>query len=309
MKTGAVITAAGVPRPAHDFKPLVKIGNTTIISRMVSNLRAAGITDIVAVTGYRAEELEKELSARGVTFLKNEDYATTDMFASARIGLRYLMSRVDRIVFSPGGVPFFHDNTLRAEMACDAPCVIPRFKGRNGHPILLASSLIPSVLEYGGSEGLRGALRSLPIKPLYVDVDDEGTVINVDRPDDFKKIADLRPKPGVRPAVKLQLVGEEPFMGPGPVTLLLQIDRLGSVREACTRTGISYSKGWKMIQRAEKALGCTLVERQQGGRNGGAAVLTEACRDIICRYEAFNEAVMEHVRREYEEIFGDYPFA
>ena len=110
---------------------------------------------------------------------------------------------------------------------------------------------------------------------------------------------------GVGPAVKLMLAGEKPFFGPGTINLFLQIDRLGSVRGACEATGISYSKGWKMISRAEKALNCRLVDRQQGGKNGGAAALTDTCREVIRRYKDLEASVREYARAEYERIFGD----
>ena len=110
---------------------------------------------------------------------------------------------------------------------------------------------------------------------------------------------------GIGPAIKLMLAGEKPFFGPGTINLFEQIDRLGSVRGACEATGISYSKGWKMISRAEKALNCKLVDRQQGGKNGGAAALTDTCREVIRRYKELEASVREYARAEYERIFGD----
>lgn len=113
---------------------------------------------------------------------------------------------------------------------------------------------------------------------------------------------------GIRPAIKLMLAGEEPFFGPGTIQLFHMIDRLGSVRGACSATGISYSKGWKMIRRAEKALECKLVERKQGGKNGGEAILTDICREVIRRYEELQTSLREYAQTEYERIFGDVSF-
>ena len=114
---------------------------------------------------------------------------------------------------------------------------------------------------------------------------------------------------GIGPAIKLMLAGEKPFFGPGTINLFEQIDRLGSVRGACEATGISYSKGWKMISRAEKALNCKLVDRQQGGKNGGAAALTDTCREVIRRYKELEASVREYARAEYKKAFGDMSFS
>lgn len=81
-------------------------------------------------------------------------------------------------------------------------------------------------------------------------------------------------------------VGEnENFFGPGIVFLLRQIDTLGSVRDACAKTGMSYSKGWSLIRSAEKELGYTVVERSPGGKHGGVANVSEAGKDILRKYE------------------------
>lgn len=114
---------------------------------------------------------------------------------------------------------------------------------------------------------------------------------------------------GISPAVKLMLAGEKPFFGPGTINLFMQIERLGSVRGACEATGISYSKGWKMISRAERALNCRLVERQQGGKNGGAAALTETCREVIRRYKELEASIQDYARTEYAKVFGDMSFS
>ena len=78
----------------------------------------------------------------------------------------------------------------------------------------------------------------------------------------------------LHPALKLRLARKRIFFGPGPAELLMQIKRTDSVRMACEQMGISYSKGWKMINTMEEELGYKVTKRQQGGRNGGSACLT-----------------------------------
>ena len=77
MRVGAVIVAAGMSTRMDDFKQLMKIGNLTMVERVVINFLRTGVKDIVMVTGYRADEVEKSLRHFGITFLRNEDYETT----------------------------------------------------------------------------------------------------------------------------------------------------------------------------------------------------------------------------------------
>ena len=56
--------------------------------------------------------------------------------------------------------------------------------------------------------------------------------------------------------MKVSLAVNSSFFGPGAVTLLTQIDRLGSVTgRPAQKTGMSYSKGWKLIHTAEEETG------------------------------------------------------
>lgn len=101
MKTGAVIVAAGTSSYMTDFKPMLKMGRTTLIKRIISTLKQAGADPILVVTGSNADQLEKHISRMGVICLRNERYTETQMFESARIGLEYLHDKCDRILLHP----------------------------------------------------------------------------------------------------------------------------------------------------------------------------------------------------------------
>ena len=107
----------------------------------------------------------------------------------------------------------------------------------------------------------------------------------------------------IRPRLKVQLTGTEPFFGPGVRTLLESIRKEGSVREACEKMGLSYSKGRKMLERAERELGYTIVERSPGGKNGGSASVSEDGMRLLTRYERFEKELTELAEEKYREIF------
>ena len=107
----------------------------------------------------------------------------------------------------------------------------------------------------------------------------------------------------IRPRLKVQLAGTEPFFGPGVKTLLECIREAGSVRDACEKMGLSYSKGRKMLERAERELGYTIVERSPGGKNGGSARVSEDGMRLLSRYERFEKELTELAEEKYREIF------
>ena len=59
-----------------------------------------------------------------------------------------------------------------------------------------------------------------------------------------------------RPVVKIKIYQEDLVFGPGLIMLLEQIQTTESMKDACAQMEMSYSKGWKIINRAEKELDC-----------------------------------------------------
>ena len=91
--------------------------------------------------------------------------------------------------------------------------------------------------------------------------------------------------------------------GPGTIRLLTEIDRCGSVRHAAEAMEVSYGKTWKMIRDIEDAVGESVVERQQGGPNGGSARITEAGYDLIKRYNLLANDIKAYAKKRFEEEF------
>ena len=188
---GAVIAAAGMSSRMKEFKQLMDVGGISMAEQTVRGFQEAGIREIVMVTGYRAEEVERRLSGAGILFLRNPDYEHSDMFASAKIGFAALADRCDRIFFCPADIPLFAREVIPRLLSEDADIVIPSRERHAGHPILLRSELIPGVLQYEGSGGLRAALASLSASRTYVEVRDEGSFLDADTPEDYVKLTEF----------------------------------------------------------------------------------------------------------------------
>ena len=81
--------------------------------------------------------------------------------------------------------------------------------------------------------------------------------------------------------VKLTLCTEDRFFGPGVCELLERIRETGSIQAAAARMELSYTKAWKILNRAEQELGASLITRVSGGRNGGSSTLTPAGEEAV----------------------------
>ena len=111
-------------------------------------------------------------------------------------------------------------------------------------------------------------------------------------------------KIALHPSVQVRLGKEDLFFGPGKAWLMECIEETGSMQEACTKMGLSYSKAAKMMKKAEKQLGFKLLERRIGGSGGGGSKLTEEGRELLKKYRELTRRVQEDADRVFAEVFG-----
>ena len=304
MQIGALIVAAGMSKRMGEFKPMLSIGSISVAQRVVATLSQAGVNKIVMVTGYNATMLERHLSGNGIIFLRNEDYETTQMFDSVKIGLSYLLDKCDKVLFTPVDVPLFTAKTVRAILDSGASLAVPMCEGQQGHPILIDNGLIPEILNDCGEMGLKGAMDRCSVPLRRIDVDDPGTIHDADTPEDFSQLVDYHNSQLVRPVVSVSLNKEKPFFDSKIAMLLMLVDETKSVRAASQRMQLSYSSCWNIIRTLESQLNYTLIERSQGGAGGSQSRLTDRGRALLQRYTAYEQALKEQANTLYEQYFG-----
>ena len=303
MTTGALIVAAGMSSRMGDFKPMLNIGSISIAQRVVATFQQAGVDKIVMVTGYNATALERHLAGNGIVFLRNEAYETTQMFDSARIGLRYLRDKCDRVLFTPVDIPLFTAATVQALLQSGAKLACPVCEGESGHPTLIASSLVDAILADDGKDGLRGALERCGEEMTQVPVVDRGILHDADTPEDYRALLAYHNRQLVRPVLSVSLTREKVFFDARTAMLLRLIDETQSVRTACQRMQMSYSGGWNLIRALESELSRTLIERSQGGAGGGKSRLTEDGRRLLEQYEAYVSVLRDEAGRLFAQYF------
>lgn len=108
-----------------------------------------------------------------------------------------------------------------------------------------------------------------------------------------------------RPVVKLQVCTGEPVFGPGLIELMEHLEKNSSIKEACQKMGMSYSKGWKIINRAEKELGSILILRHQGGKSGGKCEITREGRMLMEKYRAMEAEVEMCTQTSFQRWFNE----
>lgn len=197
LKTGGIVLAAGLSSRMGDFKPLLKIGNKVLIEATIDTLLEAGINEIVVVLGYRGSEIQAYLSkhtyARQITFAYNENYATTDMLESIRIGIRKL-GECDAFFILPGDMPAVKNETFQLlknkmqEVYEHTLVAFPTVSHSRKHPPLVSIKCRQLILEYEGTNGLRGFWSQIEDKSIYADISDDGCALDADTRQDYEKL-------------------------------------------------------------------------------------------------------------------------
>lgn len=193
----AVIPAAGLssrmrvaapPLPGDGFKPLLRLGGSTLLEHTARTFREAGVREIIVVAGHRADETLAEAGRLGLTAVINRDFEQ-GMFSSVKTGLAALPTDVGAVFVLPVDIPLVRSSTVRrlTESFVGEPVLMPVFQGETGHPPLIAAPGISFILGWQGEQGLRGALNVLagPGGPKRVSVADAGVLFDVDTPGAF----------------------------------------------------------------------------------------------------------------------------
>lgn len=100
---------------------------------------------------------------------------------------------------------------------------------------------------------------------------------------------------------KIIIVDErgEPFMGPGVLQLLRQIQEHKSINRAAEHMNLSYVKALKMLNRLEADLGRRFLVRRRGGNHGGGTGITRFGKRYIAEYGRLQKRVHARAEREF----------
>jgi molybdenum cofactor cytidylyltransferase len=173
----ALLLAAGRSRRMGAFKPLLPFGDRTLIECCISNLRAAGIEDIIVVMGHRAEDVREHLQDLNVTFAVNPD-PDSEMSASIACGVKQvhpnaralLIALVDHPAVSPQVITL-----LIERWRLGARLVQPEYEGHGGHPVLIDLAYREYLAAIDPQRGLRALfdahraeVRRVPVESPYV---------------------------------------------------------------------------------------------------------------------------------------------
>jgi molybdenum cofactor cytidylyltransferase len=183
------------------FKPLLPFGKKTVIECCIDYLRDGGVETIVVVLGHRAEEVQKSLAGHELIFAINPD-PNSEMGASVAAGVSALPPSCEAALIALSdhpAVPSKIVSTLIETWKKGARLVIPTWKERGGHPVLVDLSFKPELLNLSSRGGLRALFEAHKNDVKRVPVDSPFIARDMDTWDDYRTLHEEvtgKPAPG-----------------------------------------------------------------------------------------------------------------
>jgi glycerophosphoryl diester phosphodiesterase len=192
----AILPAAGASRRMGRPKLLLPFRGRPLIAGVTEALRRAGVHDIVLVTAPDDEELRAWAREAGLLLAVNPD-PERGMLSSIREGIAAaggttaLAERGETLLVSPADLPNLGAGTvgalLRGMAETGAPLGVPVYRGKRGHPLAISPALIPEIETLDADVGLKQLRDRHEAELLEVEVNDPGTVQDVDTPEDYRR--------------------------------------------------------------------------------------------------------------------------
>lgn len=189
---GAIILAAGLSSRMKAFKPLLPLGPMTMVGHCLDLFEATTVKDIIVVLGHRAEEVIPWLCEHTCRYVVNHRFRE-GMFSSMQAGIRELRPDCSGFFVLPVDIPLVKKRTVRHLLSVyqedpARPVYYPCYNGKRGHPPLIKGGLTGGILNYSGSNGMRGFLRTHETQSVNVPVDDQYILYDADSKKDYETL-------------------------------------------------------------------------------------------------------------------------
>ena len=199
MRTFALLPAAGKSTRMGRPKLALPLGDRTVLERVVTTLRLAGVDDILVVLGPHVADL-KDLAAHSGARVLLLEQETPDMRATIERGLDWLEEHespqpADALLLLPPDHPTLSaevvQGLLAAVAASTASIGVPTHKGRRGHPALIRWSHVPGMRALPAGQGLNSYLRAHAAETMEVPFATPDVLCDLDTPADYERLQRL----------------------------------------------------------------------------------------------------------------------
>src|SRR5712671_1756370 len=188
----AVVLSAGESSRMGRPKALLPIEGETFIGGIVGSLKRTQVGKILVVLGHNADPLAAAIGALPVEILINPNYQLGQL-SSLQVAVRTLLPDSDceamlvHLVDHPYIDASLVDRMIRQFYESKKDIVVPRCRGKRGHPVLFSRRLFGELLDAPMDQGAKAVVNAHGDATLEIETDEEGITVDIDTPELYRQ--------------------------------------------------------------------------------------------------------------------------
>ena len=192
----AILLAAGESTRMGRPKQLLDWHGRPLIVAQIEALLNAGCGPVVVVLGAHANSIRPILPSRSEVQVTTNRNWREGRASSIRTGARGVPPAAEAVavisVDQPTEASVIERLQHGLEAARDALIAVPRQGGRNGHPPMFHSELLPELRNVTEQQkGLRQLRRRHADRTIFVEMDNPIVTLNLNTPDEYRRALEL----------------------------------------------------------------------------------------------------------------------
>ena len=183
-----VIMASGFSRRMKTDKLLLKLGNKTLIERVIDTCLGSKLSEIIVI--YRTDEVKRLIDQFKIKSVLNSN-AHEGQSASVKLGIQNTSSSTRGIMFIVGDQPYLDSDTidlLISEFNNEQKIIIPQYGEKSGNPIIFPREVFDDFNALEGDVGGREVIKKNLDKVLYVQVENKLAGKDMDTFEEYEKL-------------------------------------------------------------------------------------------------------------------------
>jgi len=184
----AIILAAGESKRMKVPKMLLPFDGKTMIEKVIGNVTGSDVSNTLVVLGSYRDEIIAAIRDLSVSHCYNEHYRD-GMLSSVKCGFKNLPENYDAVLVFPGDQPLIEpgviNKIINAFRQTKKGIVIPVYRKKRGHPVLISSKYRNDVYSLPLDEGLRSLSSRYPGDVFEVNIRSQSILKDFNTKEDY----------------------------------------------------------------------------------------------------------------------------
>jgi molybdenum cofactor cytidylyltransferase len=188
----AVVLSAGESSRMGRPKALLPIGGQKFIERIIRVIGQSRVGRTIVVLGHHADELRGQIEHLPIQIVVNPDYQRGQL-SSLQAAIRYIKNddRCDGMLVHLVDHPFIDvplvDVLIETFYETKKLIVVPRHKGKRGHPVIFSRDLFEELLNAPIDQGAKAVVNAHREETLEIEWQDQGITLDIDTPELYRQ--------------------------------------------------------------------------------------------------------------------------